>query len=212
MSTRACRLHRGVQRHGDVPAPSPRARRAIRHRDGRPDLDRPTNPGDDRAAIDVPGPVRCTLRGGSPTRRPAPLRRGPGDVDPVGFAAAFGGPRNLPLGAQPEDLGGDSQSRRRGVASPLAAARGLERGFRDAQSTLRCSKSHGSRPDSAPPITATASTCRDRSAILATLNSIYIPLLEEPRLAARLGAVYRCYCEHRPRVLPRRWPWDGFER
>jgi protein-S-isoprenylcysteine O-methyltransferase Ste14 len=39
------------------------------------------------------------------------------------------------------------------------------------------------------------------------INAIYIPLLEEPLLAARFGAAYRNYCRHVPRLLPRLHPW-----
>jgi protein-S-isoprenylcysteine O-methyltransferase Ste14 len=39
------------------------------------------------------------------------------------------------------------------------------------------------------------------------INSVYIPLLEEPLLTARFGAGYREYCEHVPRLLPRLRPW-----
>jgi protein-S-isoprenylcysteine O-methyltransferase Ste14 len=40
------------------------------------------------------------------------------------------------------------------------------------------------------------------------LNAVYIPLLEEPLLAARFGDAYRTYCRHVPRLLPRWRPWD----
>ena len=40
------------------------------------------------------------------------------------------------------------------------------------------------------------------------INSVYIPLLEEPALAERFGASYLEYCEHIPRLLPRLRPWS----
>lgn len=40
------------------------------------------------------------------------------------------------------------------------------------------------------------------------INAVYIPLLEEPFLAARFGADYREYCRHVPRLLPRWQPWE----
>jgi protein-S-isoprenylcysteine O-methyltransferase Ste14 len=40
------------------------------------------------------------------------------------------------------------------------------------------------------------------------INAVYIPLLEEPLLAARFGDAYRTYCRHVPRLLPRWRPWD----
>jgi protein-S-isoprenylcysteine O-methyltransferase Ste14 len=40
------------------------------------------------------------------------------------------------------------------------------------------------------------------------LNAVYIPLLEEPLLAARFGDDYRTYCRHVHRLLPRARPWD----
>jgi protein-S-isoprenylcysteine O-methyltransferase Ste14 len=43
--------------------------------------------------------------------------------------------------------------------------------------------------------------------IFAGINGVYIPLLEEPLLAARFGADYREYCRHVPRLLPRLKPW-----
>jgi len=39
------------------------------------------------------------------------------------------------------------------------------------------------------------------------INAVYIPLLEEPLLERRFGAVYREYCRHVPRLLPRLRPW-----
>ena len=40
------------------------------------------------------------------------------------------------------------------------------------------------------------------------INSVYIPLLEEPGLARRFGEGYREYCRHVPRLLPRLRPWE----
>ena len=40
------------------------------------------------------------------------------------------------------------------------------------------------------------------------INSLYIPLLEEPLLARRFGAAYREYCAHVPRLFPRLRPWE----
>jgi len=40
------------------------------------------------------------------------------------------------------------------------------------------------------------------------INLIYIPILEEPQLAARFGDSYREYCRHVPRLLPRLRPWS----
>lgn len=42
----------------------------------------------------------------------------------------------------------------------------------------------------------------------AAINLIYIPLFEEPQLAARFGESYREYCRHVPRLLPRLSPWS----
>ena len=42
----------------------------------------------------------------------------------------------------------------------------------------------------------------------AAINLIYIPLFEEPQLAARFGDSYREYCRHVPRLLPRLSPWS----
>jgi protein-S-isoprenylcysteine O-methyltransferase Ste14 len=39
------------------------------------------------------------------------------------------------------------------------------------------------------------------------INAIYIPLLEEPFLAARFGAAYETYRRHVPRWIPRLTPW-----
>ena len=40
------------------------------------------------------------------------------------------------------------------------------------------------------------------------LNLAYIPLFEEPQLAARFGEPYRDYCRHVRRFWPRLRPWD----
>ncbi len=40
------------------------------------------------------------------------------------------------------------------------------------------------------------------------INTVYIPLLEEPSLAERFGDEYRVYCRHVPRLLPRLRPWQ----
>jgi protein-S-isoprenylcysteine O-methyltransferase Ste14 len=41
------------------------------------------------------------------------------------------------------------------------------------------------------------------------LNAVYIPLLEEPRLARRFGSAYADYRHHVPRFVPRLRPWDS---
>ncbi len=45
------------------------------------------------------------------------------------------------------------------------------------------------------------------TAAFAGLNAVYIPLLEEPMLAARFGEPYRQYTKHVRRFLPRLSPW-----
>jgi protein-S-isoprenylcysteine O-methyltransferase Ste14 len=45
--------------------------------------------------------------------------------------------------------------------------------------------------------------------IFFAINAIYIPLVEEPRLAERFGESYREYCRHVPRLLPRWPPWQS---
>ena len=45
------------------------------------------------------------------------------------------------------------------------------------------------------------------AAAFLALNLIYIPLVEEPRLAQRFGDPYRDYCKHVPRIWPRLRPW-----
>jgi protein-S-isoprenylcysteine O-methyltransferase Ste14 len=39
------------------------------------------------------------------------------------------------------------------------------------------------------------------------VNAIYIPLMEEPQLAARFGGDYNEYRRHVPRLVPRLRPW-----
>jgi protein-S-isoprenylcysteine O-methyltransferase Ste14 len=46
------------------------------------------------------------------------------------------------------------------------------------------------------------------AAAFAALNQLWIPLVEEPGLRQRFGADYREYCQHVPRWLPRRRPWQ----
>ena len=43
--------------------------------------------------------------------------------------------------------------------------------------------------------------------VFLTMNLVYIPLLEEPSLAARFGERYRVYKKNVPRWLPRVKPW-----
>ena len=45
-------------------------------------------------------------------------------------------------------------------------------------------------------------------AIFAIANAIYIPLFEEPGLAARFGRNYLTYMAHVPRRIPRLTPWE----
>jgi|SRR5687768_7694796 protein-S-isoprenylcysteine O-methyltransferase Ste14 len=40
------------------------------------------------------------------------------------------------------------------------------------------------------------------------INAVYIPLLEEPRLATRFGESYATYRRHVPRLVPRLRPWE----
>jgi protein-S-isoprenylcysteine O-methyltransferase Ste14 len=40
------------------------------------------------------------------------------------------------------------------------------------------------------------------------INAVYIPLFEEPQLAARFGADYEEYRRNVPRLIPRLRPWD----
>jgi protein-S-isoprenylcysteine O-methyltransferase Ste14 len=46
------------------------------------------------------------------------------------------------------------------------------------------------------------------AATFLVINLIYIPLLEEPMMAARFGDDYREYCTHVRRILPRLRPWQ----
>jgi protein-S-isoprenylcysteine O-methyltransferase Ste14 len=50
------------------------------------------------------------------------------------------------------------------------------------------------------------------AAAFLALNSVYIPLVEEPQLERRFGDAYRDYCRHVPRVIPRARPWAPGER
>jgi protein-S-isoprenylcysteine O-methyltransferase Ste14 len=43
--------------------------------------------------------------------------------------------------------------------------------------------------------------------LVALVNVIYIPRVEEPGLLARFGESYREYSRHVPRWIPRRTPW-----
>ena len=45
--------------------------------------------------------------------------------------------------------------------------------------------------------------------IFAAINAVYIPLLEEPDLAARFGEDYATYRKHVRRFVPRLTPWTG---
>jgi protein-S-isoprenylcysteine O-methyltransferase Ste14 len=45
-------------------------------------------------------------------------------------------------------------------------------------------------------------------ALFMCINAVYIPLLEEPQLAARFGADYLTYRKNVPRWLPRLRPWN----
>jgi protein-S-isoprenylcysteine O-methyltransferase Ste14 len=45
--------------------------------------------------------------------------------------------------------------------------------------------------------------------IFFAINCLYIPLLEEPMLAARFGDDYRTYCRNVPRLVPRLRPWQS---
>ena len=44
--------------------------------------------------------------------------------------------------------------------------------------------------------------------LVLAVNSVYIPLLEEPGLAKRFGEGYREYCRHVPRLVPHLRPWE----
>jgi protein-S-isoprenylcysteine O-methyltransferase Ste14 len=45
--------------------------------------------------------------------------------------------------------------------------------------------------------------------IFAAINTVYIPLLEEPMLVNRFGEHYRVYERNVPRWIPRLTPWEG---
>jgi protein-S-isoprenylcysteine O-methyltransferase Ste14 len=45
-------------------------------------------------------------------------------------------------------------------------------------------------------------------ACVATVNAIYLPLIEEPSLVRRFGAEYETYRANVPRWFPRRRPWE----
>jgi protein-S-isoprenylcysteine O-methyltransferase Ste14 len=46
------------------------------------------------------------------------------------------------------------------------------------------------------------------AAMFFAINAVYIPLLEEPRLANRFGSEYNTYRQHVPRLIPRLRPWE----
>ena len=46
------------------------------------------------------------------------------------------------------------------------------------------------------------------AAFFLALNAVYIPLLEEPQLAARFGDAHREYRGNFPRLVPRLTPWE----
>jgi protein-S-isoprenylcysteine O-methyltransferase Ste14 len=48
--------------------------------------------------------------------------------------------------------------------------------------------------------------------LFALINAVYIPLLEEPLLAARFGDSYREYRRHVRRFAPRVQPWSADDR
>jgi protein-S-isoprenylcysteine O-methyltransferase Ste14 len=45
--------------------------------------------------------------------------------------------------------------------------------------------------------------------LIAVINAVYIPLLEEPMLVNRFGEEYSTYKRHVPRWIPRLTPWEG---
>ena len=45
--------------------------------------------------------------------------------------------------------------------------------------------------------------------LLATVNAVYIPLVEEPQLLKRFGTAYALYRAEVPRWIPRLHPWSG---
>jgi protein-S-isoprenylcysteine O-methyltransferase Ste14 len=48
--------------------------------------------------------------------------------------------------------------------------------------------------------------------IFVVMNAVYIPLSEEPMLAARFGRDYQSYKNHVPRWIPRLTPWQPDNR
>ena len=57
-------------------------------------------------------------------------------------------------------------------------------------------------------VLGSAAHCWWAAAVLA-INAVYIPLLEEPGLAARFPGSYAEYRRNVPRLLPRLRPWDA---
>lgn len=47
--------------------------------------------------------------------------------------------------------------------------------------------------------------------LFALINTVYMPLLEEPMLRSRFGAEYDAYARHVPRLIPRARPWRGVD-
>ena len=47
--------------------------------------------------------------------------------------------------------------------------------------------------------------------LVAAVNAVYMPLVEEPGLQRRFGEEYERYRAHVPRWIPRVRPWDGQE-
>jgi protein-S-isoprenylcysteine O-methyltransferase Ste14 len=50
------------------------------------------------------------------------------------------------------------------------------------------------------------------TAALVAINAVYMPLIEEPRLARRFGPPYEEYRRHVPGWVPRLTPWHGGSR
>ena len=50
------------------------------------------------------------------------------------------------------------------------------------------------------------------AALVAGVNMVFIPLIEEPVLEARFGDDYRGYCRAVPRLMPLMRPWTGEEK
>jgi protein-S-isoprenylcysteine O-methyltransferase Ste14 len=46
------------------------------------------------------------------------------------------------------------------------------------------------------------------ASIVLGINTVYIPLIEEPSLRERFEEEYRVYCQHVPRLFPRLRPWE----